>query len=338
MAEEGQDRRKIAHAVANLIGALQDLMKLSGTSLSKTIHAAAARHGIAATASLHAGGALVKLTPQALWDFMGKVLVRKVLQTNINANSTRHWQQSVKGMKEVVNAILNGKDVDMRPVAHAFIMSLDAGDVTKVAKRVVHALLDTYVFKAYKPSGGSIVCTLCKSAPKCYEKTPNVKRTLNSNTNSSAALAKILKKVIDNLQLLLVLEHLTVTKALRQALDSNLWFLGWGVGYVASFAVDSRFVHTMARRFYPKVSDILHQYGLGIQPEDLEKLIAKHAHTIAKFLRKERGATIGPVLIDLVVASKPLHLIHGIRGAVVGTRTNAASGHAFCAMCHAWCG
>lgn len=387
MEAEAATRKRVAMAASNLVGAVQDLMALSGTSLSIAVHNIATRyaqkygkviaqavatkagtlaglppyltavvtafmpeqasHGAGkfaafiASPALRGGSVVITLTPAWLYAWMLSLVVdRTGLRNTSSKDAKRRWDRVSSETKGIIAGILGRKKTDLKPLVNAFIMSLDAGEVNRLGHAMIKYVLDNYVDKPYKSSseGEGTMCKLCREVGPLCSRRANGSRKMNVDKDLNTKLKQILIRVLNALNMLLKLENKNVTQVLRTAVDSNLpGFLQAGlVQRGAAFVIGSQVTQWILGPFHDKISKILQRYGLGITQDDLKALVNRHLGTIGQFVKHKvipKDVSIERVLIDIVVHSKPLHLVHGLRGAALGSKVNAASSRAFCALC-----
>jgi len=337
---ELEQRQLIAKAITSLVGVLQDLMEMSGSSLSQAIHTAVVRYGkerlnkglrwipkatVSPTAVSSVLHATQYLTPNVLWSYASSLLV-SFLGTTVNTNAGVYWARATKEAREAANGILAGKDVDVRPFANAFIMSLDAGDLSRVASRLVDSILEDYLYAS--STGESSICKICVNNTPCAS--PKKRRKISI----------LVKRALVATNQLLSIQGLSITKVLRQAVDrhrSEVGWLKWRAVEWASATIGSPIVQFFVQFFYPQITRTLKRYGLGIGRDDLVHVIAKHGKTIGAFIYEKPDTTIDQVIVDIVVHSKPVHLVQGGVAAALGKPASTASAHAFCALCFSQC-
>jgi len=379
MAMEERDRKNIANAITMLVGALQDFMAISHVSLAQTLHKAAHAFGsvagekvggmigekvgthyglvgglvggkVGGTVGGKVGGKVtttamkvtsvgVALSPKILWGYLAKKVVTEGLGTNINMDAGRRWDRVAERAKKTVSGILRGQDVDVRPLVSAFVMSLDAGDISKIAKSMVHAILDKFVYNAYASSGPSFICTICKwrSMEACTSKSKDNKKP----ENVSKRLGNIVTRALAATNRLLSLDGTSVTKVLRAVTDTYIvssGFLKWrATEWTLATAVGNPFIQYMAKGLHPKIEKILRAYGLGITKNDIAEILWNHRKAVGAFLYRTPGVAIEPTLIDAIVKAKPMSLVHGAKSVALGNSTNGASIRAFCTFCDTKC-
>lgn len=355
---EGESRyhNKIASAMTQIAGAIQDIMASSGSSLAITMHRLAKGHlemyytGDLTGHAMAAGRVALRATvvaplvPQQLFDLLKNWLLRNY-NIEITDDALRRACSSEK-VKGVVDAILAGRDTDVRPLISAVVYALDPAYVKHMGQTILQTFLDTYVKHGYKPGEGeSTICKLCTYAAACKPRPHKPGPYKNPSPYASRLFSDALKRVFLGLNRILELEGTNVTQALRQAIDANiaeyLYFAGLvqaSVGpmsqviSVATSSIDRLSKAPLSRYIYKPVSNMLQKYGLGITASDLDTLTNRHLARVAAFISRDPHVDIEPFIVDLVVQAKPLHLLSNVHGAAVAQE----SGDALCKLCSAW--
>ena len=314
-------RDLVASSLAALVGVVQDLMAVSGASLSRTFHSVLRRHtGSAARAGL---AAAATLTPTVLLRWVATNVLRKY-GVEVDAVALGGMFQRAKG---TVLAILANKNVDMRPLVKAVVMSVEAEQVRAMAANIVKDVLDTYVYSKYSSSSeGGMMCKLCSSTP-CGQPQSQVAY----NPKHALKLASLLGRAMTAINGLLSVEArgLTLTKVLRQVADTYLGDKVMGAVQVTTKWGISTALSALVAAGHPLVNAKLKQYGLSITQKDLMDILWNDIVTIRAFAHKDFSRPLDPVLVKIVVKAQPVGLLRGVAGAALKGRGSSQ----FCALC-----
>ncbi len=328
-------RGLVASSMAILVGVVQDLMAIGGTSLSRTVHTLVNQH---TSPSARAGVKVATvMTPARLLGWLAtQVLRRYGVQADDKALAS-----VFRLAKPVVLGILANKNVDMRPLARAVVLSIEAEQVRKMTASVIKDLLDNYVYMQYtSTSEGGMICQLCSKAT-CNRVLQTDKATnaaaaaANARVNRqyTAKLAKLLSGAMRAFNQLLSVEgrKLTLTMALRQAMDTYasralVLFVQAGSSKFTNPALAALarfdFMHKLALR-------MLKKWGLTITKEDLQSIVSKDLAAINAFINKDFSRPLDPVLVKIVVKARPIGLVRGVSGAALKGRGTSQ----FCELC-----
>lgn len=332
-------RKRLALALGDLVGVLQDLMAVSGASLCKAINAILKMQAgpLGATVARVGIHTAVKLTP----DILMKWIAYGVLRGYGIPTDSAALGVAMQRAKAAVMAIMAGKEADLRPLVREVVMSIQAERAQELATKVVQEVLDTYVYKPYSSStskGDGTMCTLCRMAD-CGEHVMAIKYTAAYTAKYTKRLGQLLARAIRAINDLLSLgrQKLTLTQVLRQALDTyagKATFLKFDVIPLAKRAtsfVMSPLLNSFALAGKRFVDPYINRYGLEISTLALAQILWYDMATIRAFIRKDFSRPLDAVLVNIVVKAQPLGLLRGAAGALV---TKGGSSQ-FCAMCTA---
>lgn len=324
--ENADKAKKVANvALTRLVGCVQDILALSGVSLSQLLYGmsgmgpkAKAAVKVVGTAVL---GAVQGLTPLAGW------LLRFAASFQWIAVDAAVTERFIRGCRKSLQNILLGRPTDMRPVVSAAIMALPSRDVRKLAAGVVTSVLETYVYNPYKSTSTEpgMMCKLC-GAVACMSR-----QGTKINANAPRKLADILKRAMQAIDQLLLLDgrKLTVTKALRQAMDTYLGGVSQFVLSLTTTPLGTAITQMVALPLHPVVNKLLKTYGLGITFQDFAVIVLRDFQTVKAFIRKDFSRSMEPVLVSIVTKARPIGLLQGVAGALA--KSGATS--EFCALC-----
>lgn len=335
---------KLASALTILTGVLQDLVKLSGQSLSKLVYASLVLvaskipgvklvPGAAATAaaSLGRGGALA--SHEAILKFSSyTVYVLYPFGIKMNAGAVA---RALQGSKRTVVGLTSNQDVDLRPLVSSLVMALDKHHARILSQAVLDHVLNTYVYTKYVPTasgGGGFMCDLCSRAT-CGGK----KSSSAHNAQASAKLAALLGRAMKAVNILLSIDArgLTLTKALRQAMDTQLdskkvlALVIQAGAHTAGSTAGKTILAALGVAFGKWINNLLKAYGLGIGSLELGMILFRELPTVRAFVNKDFSRSIEPVLIKIIAAARPVNLVRGIAGAFTSGTTTSE----FCALC-----
>lgn len=321
-----QKRMIVNVAVVRIVSALQDLLDMSGYSLSQMIYnEVVLATGRFSTAALGAA----KLALVVLSQNVTKVMIRELykwMPTKPLENVT-FVSKALARSKARIMDIAQNKKVDIRPVVSSIIMNMSPRDARMLGKGIVKDLLDTYVYSAYvSSSGGGAMCKLCSKASCSSPQT--------AGRHNSARLSAIVQKVLLAINSLLSLDdrNLTFTRALRKAADSNIQsalvkkVVTFGARFTPSTAVI--LAGLIAQSLHPFLNSKLRNLGLEIDGQTFLALAVKDLPSLVRFVANDPKANIEPFLVRLVAGAKPIGILSGL----VGSRYGAATTE-FCSMC-----
>lgn len=362
MKRNSADKGRIANAMAMLVGVVQDFMAMSGYSLSAAVRTAVASYGpqVAGSAwgasalALAAAKAAVHRIPPAVFRFaVSMVFVFVVTPYRIQVRK-ESIERVVLRFKNVLAGLLDGKEVDLRPLVSDLIMSFDAVDVKNMAYTAVQSILQTYVYNPYSPSstGPGTMCTMCSSV-SCRTAKPK-----GHGPVSGASLARLADRAFKAINMLLASTNGTnLTQAARRAVDTYLFnqFIPLAArkvpGLTASVLLGSSValrtaVLTVSAALTPQVlaltrldyyaSAHLSKFGVHIDQVTLGKVLRAHAGTLAAFLRNDPKARIEPVLVDILKSANPLGATRGVLTAAVSRQATPEFCH-LCAKAYGMC-
>ena len=349
------DHGRIANGMAMLVGVLQDFMAMSGYSLSAAVRTAVASYGpqVAGSAwgasalALAAAKAAVHRIPLAVVRFaVTLIFVFVVTPYRIQVRKESIERVLVR-FKGLLANLLDGKEVDLRPLVSDLIMSFDAVDVKNMAYTVVQAILQTYVYNPYVPSAGpGTMCTMCASVA-CRTAKPKGR----GGPVSGPSLARLADRAFKAVNMLLAASHkATLTQVARRAVDTYVFnqFIpmaarkvpGLSASVVMSSSVALKtIVLAISAALTPQMLSLtrldyyaalhLSKFGVHIDQVALGKVLRAHAGTLAGFLRNDPKARIEPVLVDILKAANPLGATRGVLTAAVSRQATPE----FCHLC-----
>lgn len=341
LAGEQRYRDQVAAGCMQIVGALQDLMKLSGSSLSVTIfRVIKKRYGSEVAGLTRLAGKALAASPKWLWAYVADLLSKQFGHVEITDGG---FAEVGRRAHTTVSDIMAGKDTDLRPLVKAVILGLEPAYVKHMGHAIIQSFLQMYVEQGYHPSAGeSSICVLCRYSAACSMQATNHAAHSDRSNKLGRALAKILDELFRGLNRLLDLEGTNVSKALRQAMDSNireyLYFSGavsraaGPVMQVVSMAAKALRMVSLTRYMYPAVSAYLRKYGLEITETDLDSIVQHNLPALAAFISRDPHVNVEPIIRDVLVKARPVRLLSNIRRAA----TSGTSGEAFCKLCSAW--
>jgi uncharacterized protein len=328
------NKEVVAGALTRLVGVLQDLLDMAGgISLSQAVHALMRKHlgaGTRRVAGAVAQG-VVAIAPAAVVDW----LVRRYLGVQMDREQLGRVLQSAR---RVVAGIVNNLKVDVKPLVYQLVMAVSSDDVRRVASSTVTGVLDTYVYQRYVPSSsssGGALCALCGEAGACGR--PASGKAAASPRGSAQRIAALLQRAFRSVNDLLAQDRrgLTLTKALRAAMSSNLDPLKMTLAKAAVTARADALVRVMALPLHPLINKLLKTYGLGISFNDFASIVLRESRVVRGFVLGE-PVSIEPFLVKVVSSSQPLGLLQGAVGtALFGAKRPSTS--EFCHLCRASC-
>ena len=344
------DKTRIANALATLVGVVQDFMAMSGYPLSSAVRTAVqtwgprvggSAWGAAMLAGAAAKAAVLRI-PEAVLKFAVSMVFVFVVRPYRIAVSRASVDRVVVRFKNQLGRLLQGRDVDLRPVVSDLVMSFDAVDVKNMAHSVVQGLLQSYVYAPYVSSGGGgTMCTLCASAACGGGRSK--KRAARVSGGSLAALAA---RAFKALNVLLGVHRTSLTASARRALDTYVfqYYLpsaaravpGLGaqvlMGTVARFAAYGGVLSAQVLSLTgldARVSAYLSRFGVDINAAALSRVLTSHAAAVMAFLKKDPRANIEPLLLDILKNANPM----GATGGVVTAAVSGAGTSEFCQLC-----
>lgn len=327
---EDKTRQHIATQMMRLAGVLQDLMRLSGTSLSMAVHDFIARYTgqRGAKVGMRAAATAVVLTPKHLLGWIVSYMATNYgIITEITGDT---WHKVERTAKKTIVGVLTNKNVDIRPLVGGIIMNLDAYDVKKIAEKEVDKILKNYVYNSSSKEG-SFLCSLCKQTRKSCTSCSAGNSCPKPTTG--AEVASVIRRALLALNELLKYRKQTVTKVARavaetQGLSRDSYLIGT-LGYTAAKIADS----TVANRIlnYFKANQFLAKFGLAFKVQDALRVFSKHASAVSAFIRKDYSRSIEPLLLDLITVAQPQDLMRGMTNVTIRGKTNST---VFCKMCY----
>lgn len=327
-ANARQKRAIVNVAVIRLVSAIQDLLEMSGYSLSQMIH----KEVVTATGkysgvTLGAARVAVSVLSNKVIRVIAAAIYRWV--PNKPMENITFISKALERSKKSIDAIAAGKKVDLRPVVSSIIMNMTARDARTMGKNLVKYLLDTYVYSAYVSSGGGgTMCKLC-SKVSCGSNAP-----VKATAHNAARLSLIVQKVFKAINSLLSIDDRrpTVTQAIRQAADSNISSAAvkqvavlWAKWTPSTGAV---LMGVIVQMLHPWLNSKLRSLGLEIDKQTFWALAVKDLPSLVRFVAKDPKADVEPFLVRLVAGAKPVGVLSGLVGARYGTGTSE-----FCTLC-----
>ena len=333
LAGESKRHRALSEAIAELVGVVQDLMRLSDSSLSRVLHTLASKQRSTRFA-LAVMGRLVPLTPAGVYSVLGGI-VSKYAGVQLETRNTHDfWHGVSTHAKHVVDGILADREVDVRPLARAVIDALEPAYAVQLARGVLKSVLDTYIETAYVSKGGPrTVCLLCAEVASCRAgSAPG--HGGGHHKDISHQLGALLGRALHAVNALLSIAErpTTVTEVARRALDT---YVGARTMTAASWTGPAWTLALQKLRaaVYPRVNALMHRVGLAISPQEFERVLTQDLAKIRAVVARTPGASIEPVLVHLVVAAQPGDLVRG----AVAVGSHRVPGRAFCTMCSTMC-
>lgn len=323
------EKRKIVWlAVVRIVSALQDLLEMSGYSLSQMIY-----NEVVLATGKYSGLAIgaVKLAVGILATNVTKVIARELYKwapgtkplENVAFIST-----ALARSKKRIMAIAQNQKVDIRPIVSDFMLNMSPRDARMIGKGLVKDLLDTYVYSPYvsSSSGGGTMCKLCSKA--------SCSSAQKATPHDAARLARIVEKVLQAINALLSIDdrRLTFTGALRKAADSNIpsammkKVVVFGAKLTPSTAVV--LAGLIAQGLHPFLNSKLRNLGLEIDGTTFLALAVKDLPSLVRFVANDPKANLEPFLVRLVAGAKPIGILGGLAGSRYGVATTE-----FCSMC-----
>lgn len=345
-ANAERKRMVVNIALTRLVGVVQDLLAMSGYSLSRLLYQQGSAYVTSTvgskvgsivgakvgTAVSLATGAAIRPFTVALIGIMLKPLVSTGLNRRLpsymgGAVNAAFVDRVLSRSQRTVQAILRDQNVDVRPLVSAIIMAMNARDVRRLGQDTLRGLLDTYVYSKVASSGPGVMCKLCGSVTCSGQGTVQASKMGASGPKMAALVAKALRSINE----LLPLEDrsLTVTKAVRFALSHYLP----SKATVAARMVPSQLVSVaglIATAMYPAIRQRIRALGLDIEYADFAAIATKDLQTLRAFVAGDPKANIEPFLVRVVAGSKPLGLVAGAVGALTA---RGATTSEFCQLC-----
>lgn len=337
----GAPRKRTARALADLVGVLEDVLRMSGYSLSELLRTAGADYvrglipgsrllpeavmralgrGAVASSGVVAGAALRLAGTGPVYRILGKV-------------APLGWVDD-RTLLANIGTTLARRDASLAPLVYEVVMKLKEAEVEQLVQRIVNGVLDTYVYTRYKSSGGGgMLCGLCGRAA-CSSTAKSGK----ANADAGPRLASNLQRAFRAVNTLLDMDprRLTVTIALYKAMESNLSPVARNLLHVAGKLHLPTFAAMVAIPLYPVIIERVQKFGLSMDRGAFSTILWKHFPSIVRpFITGDMRVSIEPLLIDLVKNSKPLGLVAGLASGVAG---NGRATSQFCAMCSQSCG
>lgn len=217
----------------------------------------------------------------------------------------------------------------LAPIVYDAIMVM--GDAA--VGSLVRSVLDTYVTNPYKSSGssGGVLCTICGKAA-CSSARPG-----KANASVGPRIALHLQKAFRAINALLNLDHrrLTITTALYSAMRVNLSPVAQFVMAAAGKLRLETFASRIAILLYDPIMSRIRKFGLGMDRGAFTMILWKHFPAIVRpFITGDMRVSIEPLLIDIVKNSQPLGLLTGVAAGLSGSGGTTSQ---FCSMCAQTC-
>jgi hypothetical protein len=346
-----QEVKVADEAFTRVVGAVQDFMRMCGVSLSQVLYralvigwaatslkvstkakAAGAAGAVGAAGFVAAGvpqaaivgGAALSVTP----DFIFKFVIEKLASFVVGSGyPAARWSEVASKGRQTIKGIIVGKDVDLRPLASAFVRALNPESLKEFVHTLIQDIMDTYVRKAYVSSKSktSTMCVICKASKPC-----SLPRSSSRQKNNVQGLERIIAAIFKSINQLLALEgEGTLTSVARQALGSNIpkpivQIVGSTPVQGATMVITTT-LRLLGRWTLPFANNRLRILGLEITPQTFDAILSKHMRTLFEFLRNKPGVNIEPFIIDIVSGSQPMGIIRGLLG--------GSNGSELCSLC-----
>lgn len=364
-----RSKQRIASALAILVGVVQDFLALSGYTLSAAVRTAVATRvadagrarwvvymlqgavsGAARVTGRLGGGGAARLATDQAWKFtvhLVYLFLVKPRNTEISKASVERFMQRSKGS---IMALVNGKDIDLRPLVSDLVMSMGSVDVQNTASGIVGDILQEYVYTAYKSSSvsqGGFMCTLCSSV-RCASGPAAAK---GGGAVHGERLAALAGRVLKAVNMVLETRGTTFTRVVRAATDT---YIRDTVGLRAplpravSGAVNVAGVAAVygtvplgvagltgealvakARGQQPVLSRKLAAFGVDISQTALGVVLAKHSLTLVRFVARDPAVNIENMILDILRRTDPIGATRGVLTAAVTRRGTSE----FCRLC-----
>ena len=344
---------RVANAVTMLVGAVQDLMKLSGQSMAQALHKTIVIRGgnkinvplmlgvrglprvgrVIAKGGTWAASAAITIAGIPVF-FVSKLLdIFLIKPYGLQALDEVKLATIIRRTTKTLAALVKGKDTDLRPLVSSVVMILDPVDALNLARDVLTNVLKTYVYSPYESaaaSGPGAMCELCKAAESC--KGGPKKAMAGGMARNGRKLRGIVDKVLRAVNILLAVDgrKVTVSAIIYAAMRSNLpTFMQSGPVRAAGGAAAGLAAPPLAAALAPWASRYASKMGVGIDAAALSGAMIKHWAKLAGWLSTGRG-NIEPFILDVVEAVRPMGLVRGAASVLVA---NQGATSEFCAFC-----
>lgn len=372
-------KQRIATALTILVGVVQDFMAVSGYTLSAAVRTAITTNMRAATPPwvskmvavtgalagatgmgagvsratgplAGAGRGLARATgaDRLLWKFTVHLVYLFWVKSRGGSATKASLERFMKRSKGNLAALMQGKDIDLRPLVSDLVMSMDYVDVGNAAATIVDDILREYVHNPYTPTstGGSVMCTLCSSV-RCVPGGRNNGSSQKAGTRGvhGERLADLAARALKALNMVLKLQGTTVTRVLRAAsstytqqwagikkrplaplMTTGVEALGASVGATV-LAANALLFGVIGQR--PYLARYLAAFGVDISQASLTWVVTKHSVALSRFLAWDPTVNIEPMLLDILRRTDPIGATRGVLSAAVARKGSSE----FCHLC-----